>query len=389
MINESAYLGMLLREERLKRNLELSEVAEGLCATSYLCKIELGNVKASMPLMKDLLDRLNLTYLQDETVLANLRRLIDDVFEGIFYRNDLMQDLQALDQNADLLLQSPLSLTYQVLKTFMNQEPNSHLEALEPYMDDRERAIYLLSMFEEDDPSSLAKAQEVDKLLRNSFGKLVYMNVCLHTNRFEEVKRMGEECLTLALNEGNLYSLIKANLLLGTTCLSEGHLQVAILYYERASRLIRNSLWQNLGSSINYNLGASYLELGELDLAAEHLLKVPRSYGFYLFHKLAFLSLAKNDIKTAKIELQEMRKQQGQDEVKNIIYKVTKIQLQSGFESDSHTLSLIEELIAKLRVSKHIGFMRFHRNLIIKVFIAHRKYKQAYEFERMLNDALR
>ncbi|HHU08341.1 MAG TPA: hypothetical protein GXZ59_08375 [Clostridiaceae bacterium] len=389
MKNKANYIGMLLRTERLRQGLELGDVSEGICAASYLCKIELGQAQASAELMKDLLNRLGLEYEQDEDFLAEMQLLLDRVYEAIYYQHDIKQELKLLREHKVRIRKSPLRLSYDITESFMEEKSKPELEALQSYMDDRELAVYLLSHNIAEERPPLEHAKRVSDLLQNSFGLLVYMQACLWNNRFAELKSLGDHCSSLALSEGNLYVLIQVDLLTGTAYASEGYLAVAITYYKRAAHFIKNSIWPSLVSGINYNLGATYLELGDLARAAELLVTVPRSYGFYLFHKLAWLALATADREAAQHELKEMKRTVGQDRSKKLIYAVTAIQLRENFASEAASLQLVEELIDCLKETKHIGFLRFHRELITKVFIAHRKYKKAYEYEKMLGDYTR
>lgn len=389
MKNKSNYIGMLLRSERMRQGLELADVAEGICASSYLCKTELGQARASTELLNDLLDRLGLEYEQDEQFLTEMQALIDRVYEAIFYQHDMKLELKLLRENEGRLRRSQLRLSYDIISSFLDEKTQPELETLQNYMDNRERAFYLLSQDSTEERPSLERAKRISELLQNSFGLLVYMQACLWNNRFAELKSLVERCSDLAVTEGNLYTLIQTKLLAGTAYASEGYLTVAVAYYERAAHFIRNSIWPGLASGINYNLGASYLELCDLERAAELLQKVPRSYGFYLFHKLAWLALAKDDQATARRELAEMKRTVSRDESEKLIYAATDMQLREKFASEAESLQLIEELIDNLKETKHIGYLRFHRELITEVFIAHRKYKQAYEYEKMLSDYTR
>ena len=376
---------MLLRNKRLSEKQELADVAKGICTAAYLCKIERGRVKPSRELLNHLLRKLDLNYESDARFIQEMRAVIERVFEGIFFERDLKQEQKILAQYKTRILRSPLCLSYHVTTDYLSNSV-SDLEALVPYMDTREKALYLLSSLDREQPD-LDKAREIDALLRNSFGKLVYMSACLHNSRFEEVKSLGEDCAAAALNEGNLYNLIQVTLLLGTVYASDGHLGVATVYYERAAHLIKGSIWPHLESSINYNLGASLLEMGERTKAAERLRKVPRSYGFYLFHKLAYLALALGDQAEARHEIAEMKRCVGKDAVRQSLYTATAIQLKEDFESKTESLLVIEKLIEVLKQSRHMGYLRFHRELIEKVFIAQRMYKQAYAFEKLLCDS--
>ena len=389
MKDHAAYIGMLIRNERLNRGLELKDAAEGICAASYLCKIELGQAVPSEALLKDLLSRLDLDYEQDETFLHNLKLTIDRLYDGIFYRRDLQRDLKYLGEHEARVLNSPFRLSYLIILGYLNDRVHPELAAMVPYMDERELAVYILSSVSDEPRPQSDQLKKVHDLLQNSFSLLAYMQGCLRNNRFEELKSLGDQCFALALNEGNLYTLIRTSLLIGTGYASEGHLTVASVYYERAAKLIKSSIWPGLESDINYNLGATFLELGNIEKAAELLRKVPRSNGFSLFHKLAWLALAQGDKTAAKRELAAMKKSMGKDRANMLIYEAAAMQLAPDYESKASSLETIEALIDCLKETRHIGYLRFHRELITKVFIAHRQYKSAYAFERMLGDYAR
>src|SRR5699024_6286167 len=260
---------------------ELKEVANGICAVSYLSKIELGQARPSEELVSALLSKLDLEYEYDVYFLNEISIIFDQVYEGIFFRNDIAKEIDYLKENESRILKGPLYLSFEILMGYLNEHLYPDLKALIEYMDKREKAIYLLTENNLSKTPSLEKAKEVESLLHNSFGKLIYMSACLHNNQFEKMKSIGHECIVLSLSEGNLYTLINTNLLIATSYAVEGHLNVAITYYERASRLIKNSIWPDLEHQISYNLGATYLEIGELEKSSAHLAKVPRSHGFY------------------------------------------------------------------------------------------------------------
>ncbi len=64
------FLGALIRRERLWRNFSQEGLCRGVCAVSYLSKIEQGKVEAGEDILLPLLRRLGVDYETDPAFLA-------------------------------------------------------------------------------------------------------------------------------------------------------------------------------------------------------------------------------------------------------------------------------------------------------------------------------
>ena len=60
-------IGMRIRRERIKRNWSQSGLCYGICAVSYLSKIEQGKMEVSEEILKLLLERLELLWIDDKS----------------------------------------------------------------------------------------------------------------------------------------------------------------------------------------------------------------------------------------------------------------------------------------------------------------------------------
>lgn len=96
--------GLLLRLLRLQKNWSQETLCRGICAVSYLSKIEQGKVDANAQLLADLFDRLGVVW-KESAEMAILR---DELYEGIFSWNDklIRQKMKRLEENWD---QCPLA----------------------------------------------------------------------------------------------------------------------------------------------------------------------------------------------------------------------------------------------------------------------------------------
>ena len=74
--------GQLIRAERLRRGWSQEGLCRGVCAVSYLSKIEQGKAEASEEVLRLLLGRLELHWEDDAAGAA--ARAVDAVYEAIF-----------------------------------------------------------------------------------------------------------------------------------------------------------------------------------------------------------------------------------------------------------------------------------------------------------------
>lgn len=61
----SAYTGYLIRRTRLEKNLSQEGLAKGICATSYLSKIEQGLVEPGKDIIDRLFDALEIDFVRE------------------------------------------------------------------------------------------------------------------------------------------------------------------------------------------------------------------------------------------------------------------------------------------------------------------------------------
>ena len=79
------YYGQLIRRERLRRNWSQAGLCSGICAVSYLSKIEQGLAAPSNEVLQLLLARLELT--PDVMALLDAKVLAENGFELLFSGN--------------------------------------------------------------------------------------------------------------------------------------------------------------------------------------------------------------------------------------------------------------------------------------------------------------
>ena len=78
-----AGVGALVRRERLARDWSLKGLAHGICAVSYLSKIERGEADPSPEVTGALLERLGIAWHDDEAFLARARDVLDRGYDAL------------------------------------------------------------------------------------------------------------------------------------------------------------------------------------------------------------------------------------------------------------------------------------------------------------------
>ena len=78
-----AFIGVLIRRERLRQNYSQEGLCRGICAVSYLSKIEQGKAEAGEDVVLPLLRRLGVDFETDEDFLTWAGARIDVLYQQL------------------------------------------------------------------------------------------------------------------------------------------------------------------------------------------------------------------------------------------------------------------------------------------------------------------
>lgn len=96
--------GYLIRYHRNKQAISQEGLCKGICVVSYLSKIEQGLVQPSTEIIKQLFQRLSLTYFDDPKQLREARSLLDSFFEKLDMRQQPQEEFQKLKKARKILI---------------------------------------------------------------------------------------------------------------------------------------------------------------------------------------------------------------------------------------------------------------------------------------------
>lgn len=269
--------GLVIRKERQERGWSQGALCMGICAVSYLSKIEQGKAESSPEVLSLLCQRLGINWQADPEFCRENTVWFEEQYERLF-SGEMMEPLrEVLQQRAEEYRFSPffldwLILTWTVTRR-MPEDPREYLSA----MDSRQYNLYLCltGQFEE----LLRVSDQAYYLLevgRRAYwqGNYGYAVACL------------QQAADRASREGSLLVLMHARLALGNCYSDMGEMDQTLEHYAAASRMARSLGTQGELTVIAYNRATTEFRMGLEEDALRHLLENPWEDGLY-YHKLA------------------------------------------------------------------------------------------------------
>lgn len=392
---QDPYAGILLKLERLKQNKGQKEICYGICVPSYLSKIERNLVQADENILQQLFKRLGIKYCLEKEFIKSAERLINDYFENLFYgiNGEVFDKLKAINGSLNY---SPLSMDWLLVQGFQGDEGVLPLlSELEEVMTDRQLALYYilqpLDNGEEEDVLTLYK--KAYGILNNSYSLFNLMLAYYLLGEYDKVNEYADQCISLALEEGNTWSLAQCSKIQGDVYASLRIDSLMLPFYKRCINLLQNTRWKDDLQWVYYNMGATYLNCGKYDLATEYLNKATGiEDDFLLNHKKALVKIRNGHPEEAKEFLEAMEKwllsksnSKEEHKVERLMYEETLMEMDKDFLSKPEFVSLLENLISLIRVQRHRGFYLFYRDILKEAYCKQRKYKKALELDNLIS----
>lgn len=135
-------IGMRIRRERIKRNWSQSGLCYGICAVSYLSKIEQGKMEVSEEILKLLLERLELPWIDDKET-KDLESFVEAQYEFLFTHpiQEFLKQKEIFQEKKEKLYSSSLIADACILEAVYESRKDEIEEGLERYLDFRQLAV--------------------------------------------------------------------------------------------------------------------------------------------------------------------------------------------------------------------------------------------------------
>lgn len=395
------YIGYLIKYNRLKRNYSQEGLCKGICAVSYLSKIEKGVADPSPEIIDQLFKALNINYLRDKILLSKYKSLLFNFFDKTFHDEPTTEEEKELSIADEQLLYSELGLEYQLFRVYQlyNKKDSTNaksllksLELFKEYMNEPTLFLYeyIYSYLEEDFKKKFYALQKADNLLPNSFVSLSMAELMFSEGKYQEALAHCSIGYSRASNEGNFMVMKKITFIEGSSYANLFNHDLMLKSYKKLLELCRDDY--SIQADVNYNIGASYIEKQKYDKAIPHLSSAYSIYKddfniFLVCHKLAIAYCELNKKDEGYKYLEEAKKIYNTDMPKLYYMMIHLIELRykDNYLDSEEYFTLLKEIYSTIENEIHYGFKQFHSIFMIESYIHRRKYKEAFTILKDMN----
>lgn len=365
------YCGFVIRRERIARGWSQQGLCKGICAVSYLSKIEQGQAAPSQEVLDALFARLALPVLdepQRRDAEQRIRRGMEALFDGRW--DDIREAIDGLTD----LRGSELEPWALLLRAYA-ASPRAPLdEALEPCLSRIQLAL--------------------QRSLQDRCEEACRLHPCalLHRSRGVDAYEKGDYTAAMealhtaygmAAEEGRPALMLDCRMFMGNCCSNRLDVAGMRAHYAVAERLARALNREQDLYTLRYNTGATLLETGRAQEAYELLSTLPDP-GSLTLHKLAICLEKLNRPDEALRMLDEMERRldvdSPDDTLTRLMARVVRLRLQSPAPlRDPAYGDALMTCFTRCRAERPAGYAGFHLPWVLEWLESNRQYKQACE----------
>ena len=365
-INRMNYQGILIYRTRIQRNWSQAGLCKGICAVSYLSKIEAGKAAPSEEILQLLLERLDLKI--DTETAREAAKLADQGWALLFdgRRAKLIELLQDKEIERYRAVPAWLDLALLSSKTPLDA-------ALEPCMNTRQLALQRILQ---------GRAVEAVHLMPNAY---TFLSLCIagyNAGNYSAAVDCLQSAYDLASRDGAARIMLEAKLFLGNAYGNLQDLPNMARHYQVGKRLAEELQDQNALQAIGYNTAAVWMETGRYEDAyswfSEQKQPTPMS-----LHKLAICCEKTGRLEEAFCALKRAEGM-GPDEPERALalqlLQLVRYRLEHPdyLSRDEYGL-LLSDCFDRIRKELPSGYALFHLPWMLEWYKATRQYKRACE----------
>ncbi|MGL4799515.1 MAG: tetratricopeptide repeat protein, partial [Cellulosilyticaceae bacterium] len=395
----------LIKKYRLDQNMSQESLCKGICAISYLSKIEAGLVTASPDIISLLFDALHISYITDETFLAEGKDTLVAFFKAYFFQyiDECQRLFNILLVDEPKYLSSPLMLDYLFAKAFeaswhTPSDALSLIHDLSSYEStlDESKHYYLLFLqgklhmdLKRDYDQAISFFSQANNLRQTSPG-LALLSLCyFFKGQYPLSIDMNESAYKRAIDEGNISWALNICLTQAGSYSNMKNIYLMLKYYDRALNLCEGIGDLKYKEDIYYNLGATFLTLKDYAKALSYCLhslalaRVNHREHISLYHKLALIYLEIGNKEEASSYLTLAFEALAKDEEHQFSAMRKSLDIVAIRVEDPNYLynplylETLEYVYNHIEKELHFGFKQFHGDYLITCYKANRRYKDA------------
>ena len=371
--------GFIIRRERMRRDWSQDGLCRGICAASYLSKIEQGRVEASEEVLRLLYQRLGLPWYGGDAALPGLSERIDELYELVYSGEfeKLDDRLSAMEPEREALLLSPAAPDIAVLEAAANWRGGTDAgvdAGMEQYLSPR--GLALLRLMQDRDAEAAAICPSA--LCSYWAGVAQYESGRSYTAAVENLQR----AYSLAAGEGRARLMMLSRAYIGNCYCNQLDVENMEAHYTVAERLATALHDAGMLASIRYNRAATALETGDYESAYRYFSALEEPTAMAL-HKLAICceKLGRRDEafsalnRAAAVEDTHMPAGLAEEMLSLVRRRLENPDYLRDADYGAALLSCFE----RCRRELPIGYAAFHLPWLLEWYTANRQYKLAYE----------
>ncbi len=390
------FTGFLIRQQRLQRGLSQEALCRGICAVSYLSKIEQGVGNPSPAILQQLLEKLQISYNTNEEQLTQAKAMLDGYFDKYFHSETAEKETTYLKlhqremENSELHLSWHLFNLFSLIQRHGKNAPVCHQEVaylarFYDYMETEQLFLYYVGagLVESDDQLEMLRLAETIRPI--SFVRQSMAEVYFTRKNYMDAISAADRAYSTAAEEGSLPILLWSSYLLGACYANFNDLSFMLRYYKRAKELARG-YDASIASLIDYNIGTAYVEHGHYEEAVPYLISsltphdlVSDEQKLLASQKLALCNFELGYDSLALKYLQDasgFRSAEMPAIYDQLLY-FTNLHYVQGDRNSAEYESVLKELYQSGEESIREGYHRLLAGWLISLYTTQRKYKDA------------
>lgn len=371
------YSGLLIRRERLRRNWSQAGLCRGICAVSYLSKIEQGKAAVSDDVLHALLSRLGLPWYDGAEDVALGSALCEAGYDALLAM-EFSKLAQIMDQAAGMrerLENGPFAPDLLLLGSYVADVPRPLDQALEPCLHDRQLALQRVLQ---------NRYEEALRLYPCGYISMLYGNSAYERGENAVALERLSAAYQMAADAGQVRLMLLCRLLMGNCYSNLKDVASMSAHYRVAERMAEALGDADSIRTIRYNTASTQMETGGYDTAYRYFSALEEPDRMSL-HKLAICceKLGRREDALAALDraaaaeasaLPDMDALTG-DMCSIVRYRLEHAEYLHAQEYGALLLSVFRQCREKLPV----GYAAFHLPWVLQWLTANRQYKQAYE----------
>lgn len=382
-------VGYLIRSNRVKKKMSQEKLCKGICAISYLSKIEAGIAEPNETIIEKLFNNLGITYVNDQELINEYKDLFARYFDAYFHQEKSAEIEERIYKNKDRIQASPLAIEYQLFCVYQASDEKAvaakllkGMDGFKDYFNDETSFLYYMAKGRlADSYDQRVRAYIRARQIKDS--SLCYealMYEAYNRGEYLEALRYCTAGYARAMEEGFLLVARQLSFLEGMCYGKLGDLEAMLMAYNRTRELFRGD--DKISANIDYNIAMAYMAKAHYDDAIPYLLSALKKEQeelalFFINHRLAMAYKAMDEEKIGEVYLsmaETFAKKLGS--VYGEMVKLAKLYYKDrGEGSDEYGTILLK--LYDMEDEMGQDFVAFYRPYVIDYLKSKRKYKEA------------